>query len=169
MDTVRIPLTQGKFALVDAEDAERVNTLTWHFSMSGSGGYARAYVRGSGRENRRLIRLHRFVLDLPDGVRVDHENGDRLDCRKSNLRPATHAQNNLNRPGVSGGTSQYKGVHKPTGRNRWVARIKKDGRHYDIGTFGDEVSAARAYDAKALELFGAFAWLNFPSESEAAR
>ena len=42
------------------------------------------------------------------------------------------------------------------------ARIKQNGTDLVIGDFEDELEAARAYDAKARELHGDRAFLNFP-------
>lgn len=62
-------------------------------------------------------------------------------------------------------TSKYRGVcwHKPS--SKWIARVKHNARCMYLGTFKDEVSAARAYDIAVKQLFGDFARLNFNQQS----
>jgi hypothetical protein len=43
-----------------------------------------------------------------------------------------------------------------------------DRKKIHLGRFDDEIEAAKAYDRKAIELFGEFAYLNFPDEAYAA-
>src|SRR5574343_1382782 len=62
------------------------------------------------------------------------------------------------------GSSKYRGVFK--NRDKWVAQISRKGYQKYLGTFATEIEAARAYDAKARELFGDAAPLNFPDEVE---
>src|SRR5262245_7129097 len=99
--TARIPLRDRAgnvlaHAIVDAEDAERVNRYRWslrHRNRPG-GGYAYRGFHVGGRL--RHIALHREVLGLPPGrlgVVVDHINHATLDNRKANLRVVTHAEN----------------------------------------------------------------------------
>lgn len=57
-------------------------------------------------------------------------------------------------------TSKYKGVTWDKGRNKWQSRIKKDGKSIYIGRYVSEEEAGRAYNKKAIELFGEFAKLN---------
>ena len=47
---------------------------------------------------------------------------------------------------------------------KWFAKIYFEGRRIWLGYFLHETEAARAYDAKAVELFGEFAHLDFPEE-----
>lgn len=61
-------------------------------------------------------------------------------------------------------TSQYKGVNWNRSNNGWVAKIMVRGKVSHLGTFADEVDAARAYDQAAFEGFGDFALLNFHEE-----
>lgn len=111
---VRIPLTRGGFAIVDAEDVERCHAHLW-FGMPQ--GYARCRAR---KQN-----LHNFVFGNPhDGLVVDHVNGNRLDCRKSNLRWASASQNCSNaKKRKNAKTSKFKGVHFAARTKRWVAQI----------------------------------------------
>jgi hypothetical protein len=91
-----LALTQGKYALLDPADADRAEAFRWHAVRAGVKWYAARAVPGSPKGSRRKERLHHFVLGLPSGSEIDHENGDGLDCRRENLRPATRRQNMQN-------------------------------------------------------------------------
>jgi hypothetical protein len=161
--TRRIPLTKGYTALVDDEDYERFGELAWCALIADDGHvYARRTARIDGR--RRTILLHRVILGDPPDHKVDHINGDTLDCRRSNLRRATSVENGRNRTRISRrNTSGYHGVtwHKRAGK--WQAGIRIEGRFIYLGLFDDPEPAAAAYDEAAREHFGEFApQLNFP-------
>ena len=91
---------------------------------------------------------------------MDHRDGDGLNNRRSNLRRATFEENGRNRCGNHISTSKYRGVFKH--KNRWIAQIKYGRKSRHIGSFVDEIAAARAYDSVAFAVFGDFARLNFP-------
>lgn len=92
---------------------------------------------------------------------VDHINGIPSDNRWNNLRPATHAQNMANaRRKKTNISSRYKGVSWVKRDRMWKARITVGRRPIQIGTFIDEHTAARAYNAAALRFFGEYARLN---------
>lgn len=155
-----IPLTRGKVALVDDEDYERVNVFKWQAAPSQSGiWYAVRTVTVDGR--RAPCRMHRFIMGVPVGVLVDHRNRDGLDCQRRNLRVATGSQNGINSPKRKCNSSGFKGVRFYPRSSRWDARIGYQGRKIHIGYFDTPEQAARAYDQKAAELFGEFAYLNF--------
>jgi hypothetical protein len=102
-----------------------------------------------------------FVGPIPDGMEIDHRDGNPKNNALENLRICTHQQNNHNRRS-RGGTSKYKGVYWYAMRQRWRVRIKAPaGRIFYIGDFDDEVEAAKAYDREAIKHFGEFARLNF--------
>ncbi len=154
-----IPLTQGKFAIVDDEDYEELNKHKWHAHKEGGTFYARCCV---WRDHRAMhLRMHRKILGALASQQCDHINGNGLDNRRSNLRICTHAENGWNRK-LQEGTSIFKGVDWVKAKCGWQARIMCNNvRHY-LGVFGHEGDAARAYDTAARELFGEFARLNFP-------
>lgn len=144
---------------IDPEDAERVLLYKWSFAHGSDG---RNYVRGIDRSTKppKQIKMHRYLLDAPEGMQVDHINGDPLDNRRENLRLATPAQNQANRRKRSGGSSVYKGVSWHKKGRAWRATINLDRKQIHLGFFKDQTEAAKAYDAKAKELFGEFAYLN---------
>lgn len=154
---MRIPLTQGKFALIDDADHPKVGGRKWFYHKTG---YARRNYWVNGKCKTEL--MHRTILDAPNDMEVDHINGNGLDNRRSNLRICTHAQN-IHNSDNSSNTSGYKGVGKHLGR--WAAYICFQGRQTTIGRFGTPEQAALAYNNKAKELFGEFAKLNkIPSD-----
>ena len=100
-------------------------------------------------------------MNAPAGLVVDHIDGNGLNNRKSNLRVCTQAQNSLNSRPRRNSSSRYKGVSFYKRDKIWQAQIFYNFRTINIGRFDDEIEAALAYDRKAAELFGEFAYLNF--------
>lgn len=154
--TKKIPLTQGKFALVDDEDYEWLSRWKWCAAKGGSTFYA---TRSPGKRNT-TITMHRLIMGVSIKQLIDHINGNGLDNRRRNLRPATKAQNMMNRGPQRGNKSGYKGVHLDVASGKWIAIIKYDGRNKALGRFNTKEQAAQAYNEAAAENFGPFAWLN---------
>ena len=169
---VRIPLTQGLYALVDSVDAPMVREFTWHLKTQASQPdrlYAQTTFRTRAGEKRSIV-LHRFIADAAPGEIVDHVSGDTLDCRRKNLR-RTSSRGNATNITQSKNQKQggFKGVSWNKNAGKWEAHIaagpvRESGRKGKIhlGLFDDPKKAARAYDAAARECYGEFAALNFP-------
>ena len=156
---IEIELTKGYVAIVDKEDKSRVTAHKWTALVAKRkhGIVVYGYRRPGQRGNQATIYLHRFILDAPDGIPVDHINGNGLDCRRDNLRLATkrlNATNILRAMPPSG----YRGVFFD--KSRQLFRAEAGGCY--IGRYTTAQEAARAYDKVALEEFGEFARLNFP-------
>jgi len=88
-----IPLTQGQKAMIDDKDYELVSHLKWHAIRIRRTFYAQS--RLSTKPSKAVL-MHRFILDAPSEMEVDHRNGDTLDNRRNNLRIATRPQNGRN-------------------------------------------------------------------------
>lgn len=111
-----------------------------------------------------LIPTHYIVWMLHNGEYpaglLDHANGDRCDNRIENLRIATACENSTNRSSATGSTSSYLGVHFRKDCGLWRSQISKLGKKIHLGLFDNEIDAARAYNAAAIQLHGQFARLN---------
>lgn len=151
-----IPLSQGEVAIVDDENFEHLNQFKWFFS---SYGYAVAFLPMVAGKRPPQIYMHRSIL--PGHAEIDHINGDRIDNRKSNLRPATHAENAMNSQKRLG-SSRYKGVSWCESRGLWEVQLMHNKRKIHAGRYESEVDAAHVYDYAAKVLFGEFARINFP-------
>src|SRR2546430_16319669 len=97
----KIKLTRGKYALVDLVDYEWLSQWKWYCS-------ARGYAARRLYPENKVVYMHRVII--PEGEEVDHINHDKLDNRKSNLRPCTHKQNLRSRGLNKNNKSGYKGV-----------------------------------------------------------
>lgn len=108
--------------------------------------------------------IHRWLMGAEKGVYVDHINQDIFDARRENLRLCTNGENLQNRKVGSANKkgTHYKGVFATKTKGSWYVKVKHGTEVHRVGTFRDLEEAARAYDAKALEVFGEFARLNFP-------
>lgn len=163
--TKLIPLTQGKFAIVDAEDYEWLNQWKWY-----SGGrYAMRTSRKSEGLNFASVRMHVQIIKTPIGFHTDHINGNGLDNRKENLRACSFAQNIYNKKSKSNTSSQYRGVSFVKRRKKWVASIDKGGKRLYSAEFNNEKEAALAYNENAAKIFGEFARLNIISHDNDLR
>lgn len=152
-----IPLTQGKFALVDDEDFDRLNRHKWCAVRRDNLWYARRHKDSGG------IFMHNEIAEPPKGLRWDHADGDGLNNKKSNLRPATCSQNQANARKRKDNTSGFKGVSWHRRHKKWYACLSHQGKIRFLGLFEDAERAAQAYDSAAIELRGEFARPNFPA------
>jgi len=155
----RIPLGGGLYAYVDAADYEWLSQYSWSYRA----GYAGCRIKG------KTVLMHRLIMNTPKGKVVDHVDGNRLNNCRANMRNCTPGENRCNQAKHIGSVSRYKGVFYLERTGRYYAKIRQRGKEYWLGCFDDEVEAARAYDRKAVELFGEFARLNFPEEWPAQR
>ncbi len=159
-----IPLTQGKIAIVDKEDYQKLNQHKWYAVKSSDGSiYYAAYWVGK-KPKRKVIFMHRIIMNALPNQQIDHKNGNGLYNRKANLRFCTNSQNQQNRKSTLHRTSIFKGIFwNKWGqrRKRWKAEICLNHKHICIGYFNSEIEAAKAYDKKAKELFSEFARTNF--------
>lgn len=160
-----IPLTKGKFAIVDDEDFEAANQFRWYAQASRYKDQPPVFYAARRLRKGRLILLHRWLLGVfSDEIEVDHKNFDTLDCRRRNLRKVTSQQNSFHLRKIRRKcSSRFKGVcHVPkvNSRNPWIAYINCSGRRSYLGYFSNEQVAAKAYNVAARSLFGQFAVLN---------
>ena len=151
-----IQLTQGKAALVDDEDFEKIIQSNWFFSN----GYA---AKHRGRwPKQKIIYMHREIMNPRHKLEIDHINMDKLDNRRANLRICTRSQNAANSNTKIRSASGYRGLRWRKDIRKWQVCIIKDRKAYNLGVFTDAKEAAHAYDKAAKQLFGYFANLNFP-------
>lgn len=169
-----IPLSLGKVAIVDDDDYDAISEHKWHAVKRRSLWHAMRTEKRNG--HKKTIYMHRIIVGALPGEEVDHKSGDGLDNRKENLRRCTHRQNGQHRKLPSQRkTSRFHGVHWYGQRNRWRVVIcagprdaSGKAKQLHVGLFRNEIDAARAYDAAAIEHFGTFAITNFPREEYAA-
>ena len=158
----KIPLTQGKYAIVDPEDYKKLAKYKWYAKKCERRFYAERWgEKKQGSKTKGDLKMHREIMGDAEGKVIDHINHNGLDNRKANLRFATTQQNTWNKRKQKGDySSKYKGVHWVKSEKKWRAVITCNKKVIYIGRFDDEEAAARAYDEKAKELFGEYASLN---------
>jgi len=121
---------KGQRTLVDDSTLKQYGHLSWFLSDTGY-----AMRRPNLDDGAKVtIRLHRLVVNAPEGMVVDHLNGNKLDNRASNLRICTQKENTQNRKGT-------KGYAWDKAKNKWVVRY----RDTFYGRYITEEEAKRAY------------------------
>lgn len=123
----------GDYFFIDKDDYECVNAYTWIINNEG-------YVYSC---NEKLL-LHRLLMNANENDEIDHKNGVRHDCRKSNLRYCTRTQNTWNSTIPKNNTSGVKGVSFYKSRNKWVAYITIHKKHKNLGYYTNYYDAVKA-------------------------
>ena len=142
-------------------------------------GYGRVHGRAMGtkvwpgyrslRLNGNLYYAHRVAWfytygEWPDGF-IDHIDRNKDNNAIANLRIATPAQNAARRPTVRK-LAPSRGVF-PHGSG-FVARIHHAGKRHYLGYFPTAAAAKAAYEAKAKEIHGDFAFEEAMTEQDAS-
>jgi hypothetical protein len=169
--------------LIDEEDWDRVKERFWGtHSIKPDGTFyvgaqfphpagGEQWRTGKMRPRETRVGLHRFVMNCPKGMEVDHINHNKLDNRKENLRICTRSENGKNLRKTPGhGTSQFKGVqYSPKASTMikerskpWQAGIRANGTQHSLGMFATEEEAAMVYDEASRKHHGEYGVLNFP-------
>lgn len=152
----KIPLTQGKYAIINEEDFDLVSKYKWHF-------FARKYAGRDYIENgkKKKMSMHRLITNFPIGCEIDHINGNGLDNRRSNLRISTHKENICNRAFLNkNNTTGYRGVTWSKEKNKYAAQITVDYRHKCLGYFDRAIDAAKMVNGALVKYHKNFACLN---------
>ena len=80
-----VKLTRGLVTIIDVEDLEFVSQHKWCV-------FRRRHTDYAGRaQGKKMVFLHRVLLNATDGIDVDHRNNDGLDNRRANLRLCTRS------------------------------------------------------------------------------
>jgi len=159
----RIPLTQGKYAIVDPDDYPGLSKCKWYAAKNKGTFYAVRSWWSKVDKKKIKLKMHRVIIDVPYGLVVDHINHNGLDNRKANLRLATFAQNARNSVrSKSSASSVFRGVYYNKRTGKWRSSIYINNRRKQLGYFRDESDAAKAYDKAAKKFHKEFAVLNFP-------
>ena len=128
-------------ALIDSEDVERCKEYKWRINDNG---YVLTDIKGSTKK----LRLHRFIMNCPEDMVVDHINHDRLNNRKSNLRVCTQQQNLMNK--------KCTGITYDKNRSKWLARITIDNKQKYLGYYETKEEAIEARRQAEIDYFGEF-------------
>lgn len=144
----KISLSQNEFALVDDADYEFLSQWKWTLFTTGRMKYAYR------KEGRKTILMHRVLLNTPNGMRSDHEDGNGLNNQRYNLRILTVSQNARNnhraRQGLTGVRRYKKLKLRP-----WNAWVRVEGRHKSLGQYATEDQArqvVREYNNSLIRL-----------------
>lgn len=152
MNTRIIPLSRGKFTLVDAKDYEYLMQWKWcAWPSKNKSFYATRKLSYSGG-----VSMSRLILQAPVGVLVDHKNGNTLDNTRKNLRLCSHNQNVYNSRKYKNNTSGFKGVSWDSSVGSWRARIQYEGKCVSLGYFDTAEEAGEARKKVSERFHGSF-------------
>ena len=123
---MRVLLQCGSEILIDDDDAIKYIGVKLSISTHG-------YVLVCRYGSKSVNYLHREVMNPADGAVVDHINGDKVDCRKSNLRVCTQQENSYNARVRSDNKSGVRGVYFDNSRGAWSSQITVNKKTISLG------------------------------------
>ena len=146
--------TFGRFNIkIDLDDLEKCKEVYWGISKCTGRDTIKIYFYASNNE---VGLLHRYIMNCPSRLEIDHIDQNTLDNRKSNLRIVTNTQNKMNRNKKLNNTSGYIGVAWVKRISRWMAYITRNKIKINLGYYNTAEEANRARLEAEKEIFGEF-------------
>ena len=155
----------GNIFYFDLEDYNKIKDYNWYVNDQH---YLLARVN-IGNKKVKDIRMHRIIMDVEDpNIEIDHIHGikSRNDNRKSNLRLATHSQNNINKDKASNNTSGVKGVTWDKRTGKWRVRITVNKVTHELGFFDEFEEATKVRKEAEEKYFGEWSYDNSINKKE---
>lgn len=150
-DYVIMYTSKGEPFYIDLEDFDKVKDICWYVNAQG-------YI--AGLYNNKIVLIHRFILNAPDDLLVDHRNHDTTNNRRYNLRLATKAQNNINVKLRTDSSSGVTGVNWNKESNQWVVRISVNNKRIYLGRYNNFDDAVEARKQAEEKYFGEWSYDN---------
>lgn len=105
--------------------------------------------------------LHRFIFSyvnggIPNGMVIDHIDGDTSNNVISNLRMCSTAESSFNKGMFKNNTSGFKGVYWDKINKKWMAYITLNGKMRNLGRFSNINEAAERASREREICFGDF-------------
>lgn len=132
----------------DLEDYEKIKDYCWRENDKG-------YILTCIKDNH--IRMHKLFVNNDF---VDHINHNLKDNRKSNLRPVTNSQNQMNAKLRTNNTSGVTGVYWNSKNKKWVANIALNKKRIQLGSFENFEDAVKARKEAEEKYFGEYSYDN---------
>lgn len=151
----QIKLTRGKYALVDDQDFEFLNSFSWyaHFAPHGRTYYAaRKRRKNEAGKQGEWVSMHCELMKPTGGLHVDHIDQNGLNNQKVNLRLVTRAQNMRNVAVKKNSTSRIIGVTFEKQTGKYKAHITLNKKTITLGRF-ESISEASKVRKQAEEKY----------------
>jgi hypothetical protein len=123
---------------VSDSDKEMVSKYTWRLIVKK---YLATRIEGKS------VYLHRLLMNPPQGMWVDHIDGNTFNNKRENLRVCTPSQNGMNRGAQANNSHGYKGITQDKRDGIWCANIRSHGKDKYLGRFK---TAELAYEFRCL-------------------
>lgn len=144
---------KGNFFIIDIDDYEKVQPYRWSLNNH-------KYWRKGQRQESDAILLHCFILgkrNKENQYTIDHEDRNKNNNKKSNLRKCTYQQNNCNSVIPKNNKSGVLGVFWDKSRLKWTSRIQVHEKSYYLGRYEYKEDAIKARLEAEVKYFGDFA------------
>lgn len=125
------------------------NLKSWNIKHAGklaghqdNQGYAKICLNKQVYSAHRLIWILHFG-EIPEGLEIDHIDGNRSNNRPENLRLVTHSENCKNSRKLRPTGELKSGVHWHASRQKWRARVGYNMQRMHLGFYDDRAEAER--------------------------
>lgn len=149
----KIYTNKGEVILVDDSDYEWLSGYSWHLSEKG---YAVCGIYDSVTQKTKKVRMNRMIMNFPTGKLVDHENRNKLDNQRNNLRIVNRKQNSFNSKLFANNTTGYRWICWDKSRKQYHVSTKINQKKVNVGRFNTLEEARQAVKDKILPLIGEF-------------
>lgn len=148
--------SKGEEFWFDLEDYNLIKDYCW---MISNNGYV---ITDTSKSSIRMPKIffHRLVMNCPNDLFIDHQNHNKIDNRKNNLRIVTKSQNAMNQVTKTNNTSGTTGVSWDSKVQKWAAHIMINCKKMHLGYFDEFEDAVRARKCAEDEHFGEFSYDN---------
>lgn len=145
----------------DLSDYEKIKEYSWHFGKD-------YYIKTDFRRNgvKKSVLLHRFILNAPSNMYVDHINHKPNDNRRNNLRLVTCSQNMMNTKIRIDSGLGIKGVHFNEKTNNYSPYISINNKRIHLGTYSILEDAIAARKEAEEKYFGEYSYANSVDDSK---